>query len=54
MSKQNLRELTTKELLDKIEYLSSFNPRGINYQRDLERHECELERRFLAWEIAEA
>lgn len=50
MSNQNLRELSTKELLAKIEYYQSFQPRGINYQNDLNRHEAELERRFLAWE----
>lgn len=54
MSKQNLRELPLKEITDKIDYYKSFEPRGINYQNDLNRYESELERRFLAWEIAEA
>ena len=53
MSNINLRGLPIKELMEKIEYYESFAPRGINYQRDLERHEAELERRFLAWEVAE-
>jgi hypothetical protein len=53
MSKLNLRELPLKEIEAKIAYYESFNPRGVNYQADLNRYEAELERRFLAWEAAE-
>ena len=53
MSNQNLQQLSTKELLEKIKYFEGFSPRGMNYQNDLNRHEAELERRFLAWETAE-
>ena len=51
--KQELRSLPIKELTDKIEYYSKFEPRGINYQNMLDLHEAELERRFLAWEACE-
>ena len=51
--KQTLRELPVKEITDKIEYYSSFEPRGINYQNMLDLYEAELERRFLAWEACE-
>jgi len=51
--KQTLRELTVKEIIDKIEYYSSFEPRGVNYQTMLDLYESELERRFLAWEVCE-
>jgi hypothetical protein len=51
--KQTLRELPVKEITDKIEYYSSFEPRGINYQTMLDLYEAELERRFLAWEACE-
>ena len=51
--KQSLRTLPTKEITDKIEYYSSFEPRGVNYQTMLNAYEAELERRFLAWEICE-
>ena len=51
--KQNLRNLSTKEITDKIEYYTSFEPRGVNYQNMLNLYEAELERRFLAWEVCE-
>jgi hypothetical protein len=51
--KQSLRQLPVKEITDKIEYYSSFEPRGINYQTMLDFYEAELERRFLAWEACE-
>ena len=51
--KQSLRTLPVKEITDKIEYYSSFKPIGINYQTMLNLYEAELERRFLAWEVAE-
>ena len=51
--KQELRSLPIKELTDKIEYYSKFEPRGVNYQNMLNLYEAELERRFLAWEACE-
>ena len=51
--KQELRQLPIKELTNKIEYYSSFEPRGMNYQNMLNLYEAELERRFLAWEACE-
>jgi len=51
--KQTLRELPVKEITNKIEYYSSFEPRGVNYQNMLNLYEAELERRFLAWEACE-
>ena len=51
--KQSLKTLPIKELTDKIEYYSKFEPRGINYQNMLNLYEAELERRFLAWEACE-
>jgi hypothetical protein len=51
--KQTLRTLSIKEITDKIEYYSGFEPRGVNYQNTLNLYEAELERRFLAWEICE-
>jgi hypothetical protein len=51
--KQTLRELPVKEITNKIEYYSSFEPRGVNYQNMLDLYEAELERRFLAWEACE-
>lgn len=51
--KQELRSLPIKELTDKIEYYSKFEPRGLNYQNMLNMYEAELERRFLAWEACE-
>ena len=49
----DLKNIPLKELLEKIEYYSSFEPRGINYQNMLNKYEAELERRFLAWEVCE-
>jgi|APCry1669189567_1035234.scaffolds.fasta_scaffold12170_3 hypothetical protein len=51
--KQSLRAVPVKEITDKIEYYSGFEPRGVNYQNMLDLYEAELERRFLAWEICE-
>ena len=51
--KNSLRSLPVKEITDKIEYYTSFSPRGINYQNLLNIYEAELERRFLAWEACE-
>lgn len=51
--KLSLRTIPIKELTDKIEYYSSFEPRGVNYQNMLNLHEAELERRFLAWEAVQ-
>lgn len=51
--KDTLRTLPIKELEAKIAYYESFAPRGLNYQNMLDLHEAELERRFLAWEVAE-
>ena len=51
--KQELRQLPIKELTDKIEYYTKFEPRGINYQNMLNLYEAEFERRFLAWEACE-
>ena len=51
--KNSLRSLPIKELTDKIDYYTSFQPRGINYQNMLNAYEAELERRFLAWEACE-
>ena len=51
--KQELRQLPIKELTDKIEYYTKFEPRGVNYQTMLNLYEAELERRFLAWEACE-
>jgi hypothetical protein len=51
--KQSLRTLPIKEITDKIEYYTKFEPRGVNYQNMLNLYEAELERRFLAWEACE-
>lgn len=51
--KQSLRTLPIKEITDKIEYYTKFEPRGVNYQNMLSLYEAELERRFLAWEACE-
>ena len=48
----NLKQLPLKELLSRIDHYKSFEPRGMNYQADLNRLEAELERRFLVWEMA--
>lgn len=49
----DLKTIPIKELTDKIEYYSKFEPRGLNYQNMLNLYEAELERRFLAWEACE-
>lgn len=51
--KQSLRALPIKEITDKIEYYSGFEPKGMNYQNMLNLYEAELERRFLSWEACE-
>ena len=50
--KLSLRTLPTKELTDKIEYYSGFEPRGVNYQTMLDCYHAEMERRILNWEAA--
>lgn len=50
--KLSLRNLPLSEITDKIDYYKSFQPRGINYQNQLNLYESELERRFLAWEAS--
>jgi hypothetical protein len=52
--REQLKTLPVKEVTDKIDYYTSFEPRGINYQAMLDLYEAELERRFLAWEACEA
>ena len=49
--KNGLKSLSTKEVLDKIEYYSGFEPRGINYQTMLDLYEAEIERRIYNWEM---
>jgi hypothetical protein len=49
--KDSLKSLSTKEVLDKIEYYSGFEPRGINYQTMLDLYEAEIERRIYNWEM---
>jgi hypothetical protein len=44
--KSSLRTLPIKELTDKIEYYTKFEPRGVNYQNMLDLYTAELERRF--------
>jgi hypothetical protein len=51
--KQSLRILPVKEIISKIDYYKSFEPRGVNYENMLNLYEAELERRFLAWEVCE-
>jgi hypothetical protein len=51
--KLSLRALPIKELTDKIEYYSGFEPRGVNYQAMLDMYNAEMERRILNWEMAE-
>ena len=50
--KNSIKSLSTKEVLDKIEYYSGFEPRGINYQTMLDLYEAEIERRIYNWELA--
>jgi hypothetical protein len=49
--KNSLKSLSTKEVIDKIEYYSSFEPRGINYRTMLDLYEAEIERRIYNWEM---
>jgi hypothetical protein len=51
--KLSLRALAIKELTDKIEYYSGFEPRGVNYQNMLDLYTAEIERRIYNWEMAE-
>jgi hypothetical protein len=51
--KLSLRTLPIKELTDKIEYYSKFEPRGVNYQNMLDLYNAEIERRIYNWEMAE-
>jgi hypothetical protein len=51
--KQSLRTLSIKELTDKVDYYSSFEPRGVNYQAMLDMYNAEMERRILNWEVTE-
>ena len=51
--KLSLRTLPIKELTDKIEYYSSFEPRGMNYQNMLDLYHAEMERRIYNWEAVQ-
>lgn len=51
--KQSLRSLSIKELTDKVDYYSSFEPRGVNYQAMLDLYNAEIERRIYNWEMVE-
>jgi len=51
--KQSLKTVPIKELTDKIDYYSSFEPRGVNYQTMLDLYMAEVERRIYNWEICE-
>ena len=51
--KLSLRTLPIKELTDKIEYYSSFEPRGVNYQNMLDLYNAEIERRIYNWEAVQ-
>jgi hypothetical protein len=51
--KLSLRALPIKELTDKIEYYSGFEPRGVNYQAMLDMYNAEIERRIYNWEMVE-
>ena len=52
--KLSLRTLPIKELTDKVDYYSSFEPRGMNYQAMLDLYTAEIERRIYNWEMVEA
>ena len=52
--KLSLRTLPIKELTDKVDYYSSFEPRGVNYQTMLDLYTAEIERRIYNWEMVEA
>ena len=51
--KLSLRILPIKELTDKIEYYSGFEPRGVNYQNMLDCYHAEMERRIANWEAVQ-
>ena len=51
--KLSLRTLPIKELTDKIEYYSKFEPRGVNYQNMLDCYHAEMERRIANWEAVQ-
>ena len=51
--KLSLRTLPIKEITDKIDYYSSFEPRGVNYQNMLDLYTAEIERRIYNWEMVE-
>ena len=51
--KQSLRTLPIKELTDKVDYYSSFEPRGVNYQAMLDLYTAEIERRIYNWEAVQ-
>jgi hypothetical protein len=51
--KLSLRQLPIKELTDKIEYYSGFEPRGVNYQNMLDCYHAEMERRIYNWEAVQ-
>jgi len=52
--KQSLRAVPIKELTDKVEYYSGFEPRGMNYQAMLDMYNAEIERRIYNWEMVQA
>jgi len=52
--KLSLRAVPIKELTDKIDYYSGFEPRGVNYQTMLDLYTAEIERRIYNWEMVEA
>ena len=51
--KLSLKTVPIKELTDKVDYYSSFEPRGINYQTMLDLYNNEVERRIANWEVTE-
>jgi hypothetical protein len=51
--KLSLRTIPVKELADKIEYYSGFEPRGVNYQNMLDCYHAEMERRIANWEAVQ-
>ena len=51
--KLSLKTVPIKELTDKVDYYSSFEPRGVNYQTMLDLYNNEVERRIANWEVTE-
>jgi hypothetical protein len=51
--KLSLRTIPIKEITDKIEYYSGFEPRGVNYQNMLDCYHAEMERRIANWEAVQ-